>query len=204
MPCKCGSTEHARTSHKSCELYSPRQSKRPPEADLYRSHERVYKIGLEKLCKKQHKPDILDSVRAAVTNLTQIAYEASRFLHLYLTNELENVEPNVEPNVDIFDRTKLRPFFTIMALETKGNTPIWLREFFQTHYLPCRSASLPRANTKGLGQCITYLVKEYLVNLENHVRDRSSALFEKKFFQYFKYVFPLSKYERSTLWNNII
>ncbi len=241
MTCKCGSQQHHRTSSKHCPLYSPR--KVPPENDLYKTSESVYKIGLDKFCQPKYKKQITKIIRDAVRNITQVAFEGTLLLNLYLLDKLENdisifdqllndlengififdqllvesengitlydrllyeLENGNSIYEQIFDRTFLRPFFTIMASNTVGNAPEEISNFFQTQFLPKRNLNFQSAYTRGLTQCVTILVKEYLTNLEIHVRQHSKTIFVENVKQELKFHYNITNnYEISTFVENI-
>jgi len=198
MPCKCGSTNHTRTSSKKCSLYKPR--KPPPTDNVYKTSESVYKTGLGTFCRPRFKKSILEIVHIAVRNITQIAFQGSSFLYTYVLHELEHGR-----NVDkLFDRTFLRPFFTIMAENTFKNAPQNVLDFYNHRYQPYMRNFENFPKSVKLGQCITYLVKEYLTNLEIHISSHFEKIFIFELNREFRNRWGMKKYEAQNLINNIM
>ena len=70
------------------------------------------------------------------------------------------------------DETYIRQFFFSLTLGTLVPEGVddRLRQPFAPLHLPCRSELYPPIEyVPGSGQCLTYLVKEYVVNLNNHI-----------------------------------
>ena len=205
MKCKCGSNEHKRTSSKSCKLYAPR--KKPPDnvdgQEFYNGCHTVYKTGIETLCQPTHKDVIVETVKKAVKNITQISFEGSRFFEMYLLYHFENDIDHLISNT-LFDTSTIRSFFTIMASKTYDNAPDWMKQFHETHYNILRDENFKPANLLKLGQCVTYIVKEYEVNLDNHLKKSSEYLFLKKLKKLFLDIWGVSKSECHTICTHIM
>jgi hypothetical protein len=135
----------------------------------------VYKQGLRTLLRPRTESAQLEQrIQAVVRRLSQVSFEASRLLNLHVMHMLEAGE-----ELPLLEETYIRQFFSlILGSLTPEGVDDRLRHIFCTLHLQCRCASYcPTEKILGSSQCLTYLVKEYVVNLNNHIPEqfKSSA-----------------------------
>jgi hypothetical protein len=167
----CGESGHSRrSSHLCLKRIAPRPGKvRRGDAsvDGFEKHSCVYKQGLRTLLRPCSEAVALErSIQDVVRSLSQAGFEASRLLQLHLQCLLESQE-----DIPQLNETFVRQFFSLV-LGTKAPEDVdeRLRYTFCGLYLSCRGALYPSATcVTGSSQCLTYLVKEYVVNMNNHI-----------------------------------
>ena len=202
MSCpSCNQTDHRRSSSKLCPNYNPRQNKKAPDKDLVKGDEKVYKIGFASLCRKPHRNILLARISNCVRQCSQIAFEASSLLNLHLLRLLENDQPLPE---NLLNLTFLRQFFSVVKTTHRQNIDHDVDLTFRQNYLPCRHSNFQTADGKHCSQMITYLVKEYAVNLDLHIKSHFENLFRQKLTRVFKDKWNLPRYERNSIIRSIV
>jgi hypothetical protein len=172
----CGSETHSTSKSKECPYNDPRWATIPPPSDFplrAKPKYRSFKTGLATILKDTslHQP-ILENV----ASVTHVAYEASRLLQIHLQRLLEGGHP-LPP---FHNRTWLQKCFDIFT--PKDITTAFLDSFHSSDpqllasfllYLHHRGYQHQLHNLKNVvTQIKSYLVKDYLTVLLNHIRSQ--------------------------------
>lgn len=156
MPCKaCGRDDHHRRSSKSCKFYNPRPNNVKPENDNdEKFYKRIncYKQGLDTFIKIKNNK-LHDKIEENVTRVTETCFYATKLLNYHLQR---CIEQNLSLP-DIYDNNWIRQLFNGKIKDSS------LRDSANNFpYLPHHSIN---------NQIISYLVKELIVNITNHIND---------------------------------
>ncbi|KAJ3075362.1 hypothetical protein HK102_005632 [Quaeritorhiza haematococci] len=165
MPCKCGATDHSRTSSKKCSLHFAR----PGAPELFKPvgvrsslNCTVYKTTLSQLLGRnlnEHQKRLQDQIESTVQTLTLASFHASIDLERHvrafnpLKRPLEDDEDDQPQDVD--QAQDVPPKF-------KNK---FIRKLFSKH------------GPKGVA--LSYAVKDYMTNLENHFRLQIGRCYRK-------------------------
>ncbi|KAJ3084864.1 hypothetical protein HK102_000533 [Quaeritorhiza haematococci] len=165
MPCKCGATDHSRTSSKKCSLHAAR----PGAPELFKPPGvrssldcTVYKTTLSQLLGEklnEHKKRLRDQIESTVRTLTLASFHASIDLERRsrafnpLKRPLEDNEDDQPQDVD--QPQDAPPEFTNK----------FIRNLFSKH------------GPKGVA--LSYAVEDYMTNLENHFRLQLGRCYRK-------------------------
>jgi hypothetical protein len=99
-PCKCGSTEHSRTSNKKCKLNKPRKVLKDKIIDSTEKTS-VTKVSFNTFLAE---PALGPIIEDAVKRMTSITFEATRLVNLYVIYLLNNNLPIPSLNYNSFMR----------------------------------------------------------------------------------------------------
>ena len=144
--CKCNQNNHQRSSSKLCPERTVRKGKEQAENTLREFS--VFKQGLSKFCREE---DLYLKIQDQVRTATENAFHASRILNLHLQKLIEMQEQL--PN--ILNPTWIRQLFTKKIKDRKLGKTIQSYPAFQFRNLN--------------GQITSYLIKEFIVNLQLHI-----------------------------------
>ncbi|KAI3630429.1 hypothetical protein MIR68_011864 [Amoeboaphelidium protococcarum] len=174
MSCRCGATDHQRTSNDRCPLYKPRLKYRDlnnqdDNALGARTVTCTVNVGYNTiLADEQLRPVILD----AATRCTDIYSEASRFLNGYDIWRLERSEeiPDLRLGQGI-----MRQFFQAV-LATGVNRPLRRKNDrdasvyqYAAVYSTYRPERMHWNDGNGLVQLVSNMARQYSFNCKNHV-----------------------------------
>lgn len=153
MPCKaCGKDDHLRRSSTSCEFYNPRPNnikfKEDNTNDRFYKRFYSYKHGFNTFCKNTDIPRIIEKL---IINVTETCFYATKLLNYHLQR---CIEQNISiPN--IYDSNWIRQLFSgkIKDVELRNSSNHF-------PYMPSHKIN---------SQIVSYLVKELIVNITNHL-----------------------------------
>ncbi|KAJ3078525.1 hypothetical protein HK102_004430 [Quaeritorhiza haematococci] len=165
MPCKCGATDHSRTSSKKCSLHSAR----PGAPELFKPvgvksslNCTVYKTTLSQLlCRNinEHQKRLQVQIESTVRTLTLASFHAS----INLERRVRAFNPLKRPHEDDEDD---QPQDVDQPQECPPEfTNKFIRNLFSQH------------GPKGVA--LSYAVKDYMTNLENHFRLQLGRCYRK-------------------------
>ncbi len=176
MVCKsCGLDTHQRTSSRLCPNFSPRESKKPPQQGARQTHVRVYKTGLNQFVKPDYHLVVVEKIHELVPLITQICFEASQLLHLYVASKIAGSEQLPE---NLYDENFLRQFFATIIYDGKeGKAEEDVLITYHHVYKPCRDITYGIEMPNKIGQMLTYVVKNYSVVLKLHVTQHVDKFF---------------------------
>jgi len=178
-PCKCGSTSHARTSHRDCSLHT--LSKREVMAETLGTMPAVFcrKIGLVKVCRIESLPAKINEAVVKVRNMTyQIHLLANRFL-------LSILEEGKPVPAEFFTL----PFFYACAQLLNGTSPRnlpedMLKNLDEVYTIYCTLHQWPRESYKGLmvtiSACCQNSVKDAKLHICSNFERRAKAYFASR------------------------
>ncbi|KAJ3084866.1 hypothetical protein HK102_000535 [Quaeritorhiza haematococci] len=159
MPCKCGATDHSRTSSKKCSLHAPR----PGAPELFKPlgvrtflNCTVYKTTLSQLLGKnldEFQKRLQDQIESTVRTLTLASFHAS----IDLKRRARGFNPLKQPLEDDEDD---QPQEGLPEFTNK-----FIRKLFSQH------------GPKGVA--LSYAVEDYMTNLENHFRLQLGRCYRK-------------------------
>ena len=188
----CRGNDHQRSSSKKCPNYNPTQNKTSPEDNTYKADFRVYKTGFQKLCRFRYKDKLLREVNRLVRQCTQLCFEVTNLIQLYSLYILERrydhfgVGPReFHPDFLRLNENFFRMFFIVIRDGENALVDDDVLFIYRHCYTVCLASTYKRPDLKGAGEIITYLVKEYLVNLSLHLDKQYCRLFS----HYLKYLF---------------
>lgn len=174
MPCPaCGQNDHKRASSRKCPEHSPRQNKRPPEENTYKTDEHVFKVGFKSILRPRFHRYMIPLIENVVRNNSQIAFEAAQLLDLHLTLLIEKGAKIP----DIYNETYVKQFFRIMQRCRMNHMDADIMETFAQQYQNCRVDTYE--SPVHCTQVISYIVKEYCVNIRTHIPRIVDILFKK-------------------------
>lgn len=127
----------------------------------------MYKQGLCTLLQDSDESRYLfGQIQNLVSALSLAGLEASRLLQLHLQLQLER---GLE--IPSITETYLRQFFSlVLGAGRLGPVDTEIKKSFDVNYKPLRSGTLrPPAYSNGIYQSLTYFIKGYKVNLDNHL-----------------------------------
>lgn len=154
MLCKsCGKSDHQRKSSNLCKFYNPRPNNvKPNDNDKFYKRFYSYKQGFDTFIKDKNSK-LHDNVKNIVAQVTETCFYATKLLNFHLQRCVEEEIPI--PN--IYDNKWIRQLFTRNISDND------LR--ISASHFPY----LPHNNING--QVVSYLVKELIVNITNHLND---------------------------------
>lgn len=214
-PCPhCGGTDHSMITSKLCPHNRLTLSKTPPVPGTTRCHERAFKDNLKALIHPDYFEKLSSAIARAVRNCSQIAIEASYLFGIHVQRCLEQNLPlpetftttdiyqfftvvahgvrNVPGNaMDVAVKTSSAASSpATVATATAAGTQrrriniADVENTYALYYEPFRQ--FPPADPKGLSPCYKYLVEEYFVNFEVHVREHYRIYFFRYLVDYFR------------------
>lgn len=135
-PCKCGSTEHSRSSAKACPLHRAPKSKMA-KVEGVKEGSRTTKIGFNRFLAEPELAPIVDN---AVKNMTYISFEACRLANAYILHLLGEGLPI--PPLD-YNRFMRLPFQAVTRTSNSPHVPkqtsnALLNQVRDQVYVPCR------------------------------------------------------------------
>lgn len=139
--CRCGSSEHSRTTSKKCPLYTPRRAKQQPNPpDPTGQSATPAALGSPrtikcKLASVIRDPSIIPALEDANERLNRVTYEGAKVLQLYVLSKLEAGAPL--PTIDqTFIRrifaSVMRPDNSVVPKTTMDNTINEIRDQYAT------------------------------------------------------------------------
>lgn len=165
-PCKCGSTEHSRSSAKTCPKYNARKS-RKAKVEGTKERTSTTKIGFNRFLAEPELAPIVDN---AVKTMAYISFEACRLANAYILHLLGEGLPI--PPLD-YNRFMRLPFQAVIRtsnpLVPKQTSNALLNQVRDQIYAPCRPQGMEWMDGAGLGQVISNTAREYATNAQNHV-----------------------------------
>src|SRR4051812_36952177 len=115
-PCKCGSTEHSRSSAKTCPKYNARKSQKA-KVEGAKERTSTMKIGFNRFLAEPELAPIVDN---AVKNMTYISFEACRLANAYILHLLGEGLPI--PPLD-YNRFMRLPFQAVTRASNSPHVP---------------------------------------------------------------------------------
>jgi hypothetical protein len=169
--CKtCKGTDHSRRSSKMCKRYKESIVEIHAPKDVGREVTRTTQIGLRNMLKY---PLLLPVIESMVSKCSQISFEATRLLNLFVVLKIENHEPI--PNLSTGRGGLMRRFFTGVCGASKTNIRICkasrMPEIVDAAsiYSNLRKTDMPWTNPFRMSQLISLMVNAYEVNCANHL-----------------------------------
>ncbi len=190
----CKSESHQRSSSRLCSNYQPRESKRPPVEGARQTHMRVYKTGFNSFVKPEYLPIISSKMNEIVSAMTQICFETTQLLHLYVANKIAAVELIPE---ELLEENFIRQFFaTIISNGSPNKADEDILITYREIYVPCRDAGYTPPSIHNFGQVVTYFARNYSTILKTHIKQHVNKFFSSKllgiFIDQFKWDKPTS------------
>jgi hypothetical protein len=167
--CKsCGNSDHKRSSSHLCPNNNPRFSSCLPdnsflkEGQFWKTNFFTVKMGLRTILKDRSLELKLQNI---VNNVTKLCFHSSRLLNLHLLKMFSTGAKLSEK----INETFIRKFFFIFIKNEKSD--LLIKETFDIYVTNISHHWLLQSNDFiNCSQILTYTIKSYLVNVENHLK----------------------------------
>ncbi|KAI3655332.1 hypothetical protein MP638_004408, partial [Amoeboaphelidium occidentale] len=166
--CRCGGTDHQRTSNKLCPLYRGTLKDQHKLQDVDEDT-CVVKLGLQNALSRSLDHDQRDKIKNvlfdAVDRVTEIYCEASRFLNGYIIHCIESNSPvpSLEYNSSVVNRIFQAVFRKILSnpMQRKQVACEDINYYADNIYALCRSPLLPWCDGSGISNIMQDISKQY-------------------------------------------